>query len=291
MHAVDMKRIAAFLLAAVLLNSSASALFTLGKQKKVTVPDEGAPVAQDLTISTYRGIPYEAQLLAYGENGPLEDCDLRSGGRLDLRLRLQPFGEPRPGSVRVRIVNFYGETKYDLTHPLEGAGEIALGATESRLGKGIFVVRLDYACGDSVWTDYARFCILAPHDVNSPTARFYANHAWYERVSMAEKYCRKFVEWGWCATDGLGAENPAVRKIERKYGIRNYVHPVTYSRAKMEEVAKRMLAPESAAAFLGDMRKWEGARPDWLAAIERLAYELASECDPEEDIWTFWNEE
>ena len=62
------KRMPALILAAVLATTvGAQALFGWGKAE--TVPEEGAPTARDLEIATYRGIPYEAQFLAVGEEG------------------------------------------------------------------------------------------------------------------------------------------------------------------------------------------------------------------------------
>ena len=62
------KRIPVLVLAAVLtMTVGTQALFGWGKEE--SVPEEGAPVAQDLEIATYRGIPYEAQFLASGEEG------------------------------------------------------------------------------------------------------------------------------------------------------------------------------------------------------------------------------
>lgn len=113
MHAVDMKRMAAFLLAAVLLNSSASALFTLGKQKRVAVPEEGAPVAQDLTISTYRGIPYEAQLLAYDNEG--DD------------MTFSVVDAPKKGTVSIDGANFV----YTPKETASGGDQFTFAATDS----------------------------------------------------------------------------------------------------------------------------------------------------------------
>ena len=63
-----MRRSAALALtAALLLTGGASALF--GKKSAPAEPAEGAPVARDIEISTYRNIPYQAQLLASDSEG------------------------------------------------------------------------------------------------------------------------------------------------------------------------------------------------------------------------------
>ena len=63
-----MQRICALTLAAALAAAgSASALF--GKKQVPTEPVEGAPIAREISISTYRGIPYRAQFLATDSEG------------------------------------------------------------------------------------------------------------------------------------------------------------------------------------------------------------------------------
>ena len=91
MKHVSAKRTAALALAAVLLLSgSASALF--GKKSAPAEPVEGAPVARDVEISTYRDIPYEAQFLASDSEGD------------DMTYAV--VQEPRKGTVTIDGVNF-----------------------------------------------------------------------------------------------------------------------------------------------------------------------------------------
>ena len=62
------RRTAALALAAAgLLTIGAGALF--GKDKEPSQPPEGAPVAKALEITTYRGVPYRAQLLSTDVEG------------------------------------------------------------------------------------------------------------------------------------------------------------------------------------------------------------------------------
>lgn len=79
----------ALALTAALLTGSASALF--GRKEPVR-PPEGAPTVRDLTITTYRDIPCEAQLLASDSEGD------------DLTLAVAE--EPKKGSVTINGVNF-----------------------------------------------------------------------------------------------------------------------------------------------------------------------------------------
>lgn len=87
----SLKRTTAMALAAaLLLSSSASALF--GKKSATTEPVEGAPIARDIEISTYRNIPYEAQFLASDSEGD------------DMTYAV--VEEPKKGTVTIDGVNF-----------------------------------------------------------------------------------------------------------------------------------------------------------------------------------------
>ena len=77
--------------AALLLGVNAGALFG-GAEEADAQPEEGAPVAQELSISTYRGIPYEAQLLGSDAEGD------------DLTFAV--VDEPRKGTVEIDGANF-----------------------------------------------------------------------------------------------------------------------------------------------------------------------------------------
>ena len=84
----SLKRAAVMVLAGVILSGSASALFG----KKTEVPEEGAPTVRDISISTYRGIPYSTQFL--GSDGEGED------------MTFAVVDQPRKGSVVIDGVNF-----------------------------------------------------------------------------------------------------------------------------------------------------------------------------------------
>lgn len=86
-----MKRVSALALAAALLLSvNAGALF--GKKKAPAEAAEGAPIAQEISISTYRGIPYQAQFLATDSEG--ED------------MTFAIVDQPRKGSVTIDGADF-----------------------------------------------------------------------------------------------------------------------------------------------------------------------------------------
>lgn len=68
MNLQRMKRLTALTLASsVVLSVNAAALFGWGKQAEQ--PQEGAPVAQEISFSTYRDIPYRTQFLASDSEG------------------------------------------------------------------------------------------------------------------------------------------------------------------------------------------------------------------------------
>lgn len=90
MKQLTIKRAAALALAAALvLSGSASALF--GKKAAPTAA-EGAPTAQDIEISTYRNIPYQAQFLGSDSEGD------------DITFAV--VDQPKKGTVAVDGVNF-----------------------------------------------------------------------------------------------------------------------------------------------------------------------------------------
>lgn len=85
-----MRRTGVLALTVVLLTGSAGALF--GKKEAPAEPVEGAPMARDLEITTYRDIPYEAQFLASDSEGD------------DMTYAVAE--EPRKGTVTIDGVNF-----------------------------------------------------------------------------------------------------------------------------------------------------------------------------------------
>jgi len=107
-----MKRAAAMALAAaLLLAGSASALF--GKKQAETVPEEGAPVAREIEIRTYRGIPYQTQFLAADSEGD------------DMTFAV--VDQPRKGTVTIDGANF----TYTPEEGVTGGDSFTYAATDS----------------------------------------------------------------------------------------------------------------------------------------------------------------
>lgn len=108
----SIKRLSILVLSAgVLLSVNAEALF--GAEKADAQPEEGAPVAQELSISTYRGIPYEAQLLGSDAEGD------------DLTFAV--VDEPRKGTVEIDGANFIYTPEENAT----GADRFTYAVTDS----------------------------------------------------------------------------------------------------------------------------------------------------------------
>lgn len=103
----------------LLLSVNAAALF--GK-KEAAVPQEGAPTARELSIATYRGIPYQTQFLASDSEG--ED------------LTYAVAEQPRKGTVAIEGANFTytpdegatGGDRFTYT-AADSAGHVSLPAT------------------------------------------------------------------------------------------------------------------------------------------------------------------
>lgn len=94
-----------------LLSMNAAALF--GKKEETKQPAEGAPIAQELEITTYRNIPYQSQFLATDGEGD------------DLTYRI--VEEPRKGTVVIDGANF----TYTPKDSLVGADRFTYAAVDS----------------------------------------------------------------------------------------------------------------------------------------------------------------
>jgi hypothetical protein len=253
----------------------------------VGVVVDGVQVEQAEKASDFDEVPFVANILS-----SKPDNDLVPGEKYDLSVDVQSFTKSE-GEMRVRILNFYSECKFDKMFKLKGDAKFPLDVDPLKLGKGVFVVRFDYYVNDTRWTDYARFSVISPLSNSHPTSQFYANHAWYERTSRAPYFAKKFVEWGWGATDGKKNYNQTKAdyvKYVKKLGIRNYVHPVAYEGELLSNLATNLPSGRKC-DYKKTPRVWTEATPERLELFETAAYKLALECDPKDNIWTFWNEE
>lgn len=99
------------LAAALVLSVNAAALF--GKKQETPAPVEGAPIARELEIHTYRNIPYQAQFLATDSEG--ED------------MTFAVVDQPRKGTVVVDGANF----TYTPDEGVTGGDKFTYAATDS----------------------------------------------------------------------------------------------------------------------------------------------------------------
>ena len=253
---------------------------------------DGIQVEKAAEPSEFAEAPFVANLLT---SNPYND--LVPGAPIGARLDVQALAGWK-GGVKVTVKNGYSEEVFTKKFRIDGDAVLPLDLDPRALGKGLFVVRMEFAAkreGETLrWTDYTRFIIQKPLAGKHPTAQFYANHTWYDRVSLAPHYARKFVEWGWGSTDGRRnylTQKAAIAPLAvKELGIRNYVHPVAYERDILAAVATNM--PSGGVLEGGyDFRKWNEVTPRRLEFLEEAAYRAAMECSPDDDIWTFWNEE
>ena len=251
-------------------------------------------VEEGETPTDFAEAPLVANLLTANEYN-----DLVPGRPLNARLDVQALAGWR-GSVKVTVKNGYSEEVFSKAFRLDGDTVLPLDLDPAVLGKGLFIVRMEYDAtrgGETLrWSDYARFSIQKPLANRHATAQFYANHVWYERVSRAPRYAKKFVEWGWGATDGRRNYNSTKSAIAplavKELGIRNYVHPVAYERAMLAAVASDLgMSEERFGDWRYSFREWKEVTPRRLEFLEEAAYRAAKKCAPDDDIWTFWNEE
>ncbi|MBQ8852341.1 MAG: S-layer homology domain-containing protein [Oscillibacter sp.] len=104
-----LRRAAVLILAGLILSGSASALFG----KKTEPAAEGAPTVRDITVKTYRDIPYSAQFLGSDAEG--ED------------MTFAVVDQPRKGTVTIDGVNFV----YTPNEGVTGGDSFTYAATDS----------------------------------------------------------------------------------------------------------------------------------------------------------------
>ena len=112
MNMQTMRRIFALtLVVSTLLTANAGALF--GRKKEVRQPQEGAPIAQEISITTYKDIPYQTQFLATDGEGE------------DMTYAVED--QPRKGTVVIEGADF----TYTPNRGATGADRFTYTATDS----------------------------------------------------------------------------------------------------------------------------------------------------------------
>lgn len=217
------------------------------------------------------------------------------------QMRLELTGRPSlAGTMRVSVLNYSQETLFARSYPFaldgHGFGEVVLPELDAAdLGKGVFVVRLDYDAAGVQWRDYARFTVLAPHDGTHPLAGFFAHFPWFAGGG-AYKYTVSGEHADFMATRmrelGVGATswqpNSSYARghwapYYRKYGIVNKHHIL------QTDLSSRY--PERFGWGRPGLGVFTNAAPEELSFIEAEAYRSAKEAHPSDVYWTFSNEE
>ena len=220
------------------------------------------------------------------------DNDIRLGDRVDARLELQSLSGAS-GQMRVRVKNYFSEVLFDRTFDVKGGDTIPLDLDEKALGVGVFVVRMDFethgangrdARSTRSWTDYRRFCVSKPLANTHPTATFFCGMPWFARMERGADVARKMKEWGLgaigCQSGGNGiyVRNRDTAELCREHNIRMTLHPVAYEQDWRQHKAYHGLSVTN----LTDR---------YLADLEDFAYRQATNCAPDDTLWTFFNEE
>ncbi len=243
---------------------------------------DGIQVEEGTVATDFAEAPFVADLVSQNEYN-----DFKPGEPLQMKLDIQALTPETTGKVKVTVKNGYFEKMYEKTIDLKGDAVLPLELDAKKLGTGIFIVGMDFESGASKWSDFARFIIQDPLANKHATAQFYAAFDWYARYSRAEHFAQKFVEWGFGSLTGAGTPtNKPIHAIEKRLGIRNYVHPVSYNPSSLIQVAKDLKVNVSP-----NFHEWKEVTADGLRVLEESAYRQALECDPLDQLWTCWNEE
>ncbi|MBP5791163.1 MAG: hypothetical protein J6W80_02760 [Kiritimatiellae bacterium] len=220
-----------------------------------------------------------------------DDNLLHFGDPIDARLILSG-PEGAEGAVRVTLRNFYNETVYlksfkfklpnDKTLPLEFDSE--------RLGTGVFVLGTEFVIGDNRYRGrYQRMAVVKPLDGKHATADFYLQLGWYEKSSNGEKlagYSRDLgiMATNWRTNSRFADTNAPETQLRKKYGFVNRLHTVSSELAGMYPDLCKPGMPCNPKALTN-------AVPEKVAFIEKAAYEAGMKAAPDDNWWSFYNEE
>ena len=218
---------------------------------------------------------------------------LHFGVPVDARLALSgPAGVE--GKVRVTARNFYNEVVYDKTLPfaLPKDKSLPLDLDTEKLGTGIFVLGTEFMVKNSLGkyrSPYQRFTVLKPLDGKHPTSDFYLQLGWYEKSSNGEKLARYARELGimatnWRTNNRFADTNAPETQLRKKYGFVNRLHTVSSELAGMYPELCKPGKPYNPKSLTN-------AVPEKVAFIEKAAYEVGMKAAPDDNWWSFYNEE
>lgn len=196
------------------------------------------------------------------------------------------------GAVRVTVRNFYNETvfKKAFKFKLPKDKVLPLDFDSERLGTGVFVLGSEFVLGDKHYrAPYQRFAVVKPLDGTHPTADFYLQLGWYEKSSNGEKLAAYSRDLGIMATNWrinscFADANAPETQLRKKYGFVNRLHAVSSELAGMYPDFCKPGMPYNPKALTN-------AVPEKVAFIEKAAYEVGMKAAPDDNWWSFYNEE
>ena len=216
-----------------------------------------------------------------------------SGTPINARLVLSG-ADGAEGVARVTARNFYNEVVYDKTFAFKLPKDkvLPLDFDTEKLGTGVFVLGVEFKIKnnlDNYRSPYQRFAILKPLDGRLPTADFYLQLGWYEKSSNGEKIARYSRDLGitatnWRTNSRFADANAPETLLRKKYGFVNRLHAVSSELAGMYPDLCKPGMPYNPKALTN-------AVPEKVAFIEKAAYEAGMKAAPDDNWWSFYNEE
>jgi hypothetical protein len=214
-----------------------------------------------------------------------------SGTPINARLVLSG-ADGAEGVARVTARNFYNEVVYDKTFAFKLPKDkvLPLDFDSERHGTGVFVLGSEFVLGDKHYrAPYQRFAVIKPLDGTHPTADFYLQLGWYEKSSNGEKIARYARDLGimatnWRTNSRFADTNAPEAKLRKKYGFANRLHTVSSELAGLYPDLCKPGMPYNPKALTN-------AVPEKVAFIEKAAYEAGMKAAPDDNWWSFYNEE
>ena len=256
------------------------------------------------------------------------DNILHFGDQIGARLVLSgPDGAE--GSVRVTVRNFYSETVYSKTFKFKLPEDkvLPLDFDTEKLGTGVFVLGTEFLLKDTVnvasaagsfgasekcqvgHTEfsktprlqeakatisryrgcYQRMAVVKPLDGKHPTADFYLQLGWYEKSSNGEKLAAYSRDLGimatnWRTNNRFADTNAPETQLRMKYGFASRLHTVSSELAGLYPDLCKPGMPCHPKALTN-------AVPEKIAFIEKADYEAGMMSAPDDNWWSFYNEE
>ena len=185
------------------------------------------------------------------------------------------------GEVKVTVTNAYQEVLMKKTLSVkigaDGTRKVDFPMDPNVIQEGIFVVRADYSVNGGTYTNYYRFNVMTPLHNTHPTKDIFGTLHAMERYSRGEDIGRKYRDWGFGSTSwGYNPQGGIASVLEKKYGIRNYLHVLAEKEKKYGPL----------------IRSIHSVSPELVKEVEESAFREVSKYDPEQAFsWALYNEE